>query len=239
MIFRTLVARWTAALSLLLLVGCATTYNDGTRALEAGNLSLAEQLLTRAIREGDNLPGSWNNLGVVYSRTNRLDRAVQSYTMGARYGNPNSQSNLRQLGKPVPAADLVVSSVPTASMVVGSQQRTAASNSICNCKGYAGPGGPCYAGPGGAAYDGPGGPAYRGPGGACYDGPGGPEYRGPGGPAYAGPGGPRYDGPGGPAYKGPGGPAYDGPGGACYAGPGGPCYSGPGGSGARCPAVCK
>ena len=46
--------------------------------------------------------------------------------------------------------------------------------SICDCKGYSGPGGPCYSGPGGPAYDGPGGPAYRGPGGACYAGPGGP-----------------------------------------------------------------
>lgn len=119
------------------------------------------------------------------------------------------------------------------------RQGSAARQSICNCKGYAGPGGPCYNGPGGAAYDGPGGPAYRGAGGACYAGPGGPEYDGPGGPAYNGPGGALYDGPGGPAYDGPGGPAYSGPGGACYAGPGGPCYSGPGGSGKQCPAVCK
>ena len=236
---RTLAARSIVTLLLFSLVGCSTTYNDGTRAIEAGNLSLAEELLTRAIREGDNLPESWNNLGVVYSRTNRLDRAIQSYTMGARYGNPISQANLRQLGKPVPAADLAASYGSTASIGAVSKQRPAASNSTCNCKGYSGPGGPCYSGPGGPAYDGPGGPAYRGPGGACYDGPGGPEYGGPGGPAYAGPGGPRYDGPGGPAYKGPGGPAYDGPGGPCYAGPGGPCYSGPGGTGARCPAVCR
>ena len=31
---------------------------------------------------------------------------------------------------------------------------------VCNCKGYDGPGGPCYSGPGGPAYAGPGGPAY-------------------------------------------------------------------------------
>ena len=30
---------------------------------------------------------------------------------------------------------------------------------VCNCKGYDGPGGPCYAEPGGPAYAGPGGPA--------------------------------------------------------------------------------
>ncbi len=111
-------------------------------------------------------------------------------------------------------------------------------DSVCQCKGYAGPGGPCYAGPGGQAYAGPGGPAYDGPGGPCYDGPGGPEFSGPGGPAFDGPGGPRYDGPGGPCYSGPGGPVYDGPGGPCYDGPGGPCYSGPGG-GSDCPQVCQ
>lgn len=230
--------KWATFFAILLIAGCSTTYNDGTQAMQDGRFALAEQLLTRAIREGDNLPESWNNLGVVYDRTGRLDQAIRSFTMGARYGNPVSQENLRKLGKPVPPADLVAS-LGYGGYSLGAPQRVAAANSICNCKGYAGPGGPCYAGPGGPAYDGPGGPAYRGPGGACYDGPGGPEYRGPGGPAYAGPGGPRYDGPGGPAYRGPGGPAYDGPGGACYAGPGGPCYSGVGGTGARCPAVCR
>jgi hypothetical protein len=110
---------------------------------------------------------------------------------------------------------------------------------ICNCKGYDGPGGPCYSGPGGPAYAGPGGPAYDGPGGACYAGPGGAMYSGPGGPAYDGPGGPAYDGPGGPAYDGPGGPCYSGPGGPAYDGPGGPCYAGPGGTGANCPAICR
>jgi hypothetical protein len=65
----------------------------------------------------------------------------------------------------------------------------------CNCKGYSGPGGPCYAGPGGPAYKGPGGAAYTGPGGPCYAGPGGRAYNGPGGPEYSGPGGRKYSGP--------------------------------------------
>ena len=68
---------------------------------------------------------------------------------------------------------------------------------VCNCKGYDGPGGPCYAEPGG--------PAYAGPGGPCNSEPGGPAYAGPGGPAYAGPGGACYEGEGGPCYSGPGG----------------------------------
>lgn len=41
------------------------------------------------------------------------------------------------------------------------------------CRGYNGPGGPCYDGPGGPLYTGPGGPCYAGPGGPCYSGPGG------------------------------------------------------------------
>jgi hypothetical protein len=36
---------------------------------------------------------------------------------------------------------------------------------VCNCKGDAGVGGPCYSGVGGAAFDGVGGPAYAGVGG--------------------------------------------------------------------------
>ena len=76
--FHTLPATWVAVLALLMLIGCSTTYNDGTRALEAGNLALAEQLLVRAIREGDNLPESWNNLGVVYARTDDLNEPFRA-----------------------------------------------------------------------------------------------------------------------------------------------------------------
>jgi hypothetical protein len=32
---------------------------------------------------------------------------------------------------------------------------------LCDCKGYSGPGGPCYAGPGGPAYAGGAAPAMR------------------------------------------------------------------------------
>ncbi len=98
----------------------------------------------------------------------------------------------------------------------------AIARNICNCQGWTGPGGPCFAGVGGAAYDGPGGPAFRGPGGACN----------------AGLGGPRYDGPGGAAYSGLGGPAYAGPGGPCYAEPGGPCFGPLSAQIATCPAIC-
>lgn len=46
-------------------------------------------------------------------------------------------------------------------------------SALADCKGYSGPGGPCYTGPGGGLYTGPGGGAYTGPGGGCYNGPGG------------------------------------------------------------------
>ena len=50
---------------------------------------------------------------------------------------------------------------------------SAMARNVCNCKGYDGPGGPCYAEPGGPAYVGEGGPCYAGEGGPCYAGPGG------------------------------------------------------------------
>ena len=66
---------------------------------------------------------------------------------------------------------------------------SAIARNVCNCKGYDGPGGPCYAESGGPAYTGPGGPAYAGEGGPCYAGEGGPCYAGEGGKCYSGPGG--------------------------------------------------
>jgi len=57
-------------------------------------------------------------------------------------------------------------------LIIAFWLQPAIANDVCNCKGYDGPGGPCYAGPGGPAYAGPGGPAYDGPGGHCYSGPG-------------------------------------------------------------------
>jgi len=90
-----------------ILAGCATAYSDGTNALQASNYTLAESLLVKALEEGDNVPGAWNNLGVVYMRTNRMDLAVRCYTMAARHGDTVGQANLVRLNRPVPTADLV------------------------------------------------------------------------------------------------------------------------------------
>ena len=126
------------------LVGCASTYDDGTRALQARDYALAEQLFIRAIREGDSVPESWNNLGVAYMGTNRVELAAQSFTMGARHGNENSRKNLTKLNRPIPSPDLLNSqNVPNGT---GSSSSGIASvRSICNCKGSVAPGGPCYA----------------------------------------------------------------------------------------------
>ena len=65
--------------------------------------------------------------------------------------------------------------------LIFTSQSTFSNHDICNCKGYKGIGGPCYAGKGGPAYAGKGGPAYAGKGGPCYAGEGGPCYAGKGG----------------------------------------------------------
>ena len=201
----------------------------------------------RALNSDPDYASAWYYLAYTYHKLDGdNDRATEAYDKLKKL-DPERASELASLIRLKEPSALSPSKDTSRSRALEAfgqalstpRQRSAPQQSICNCKGYAGPGGPCYNGPGGAAYDGPGGPAYRGAGGACYAGPGGPEYDGPGGPAYKGPGGARYDGPGGPAYDGPGGPAYSGPGGACYAGPGGPCYSGPGGTGTTCPAICK
>lgn len=88
------------------LLGCASTYNDGTRAAEAKNYALAEQLFIRAIQEGDSPGSSWNNLGHVYMQTNRSELAMRSFVMAARYGNEVARLNLTKFNKPVPAPDL-------------------------------------------------------------------------------------------------------------------------------------
>lgn len=94
-------------------------------------------------------------------------------------------------------------------------------SAAAQCRGYAGPGGPCSTGPGGGLSAGPGGGLNAGPGGGLNAGPGGGLYTGPGGGMYAGPGGGLYTGPGGGMYAGPGGGLYPGPGGGVYSSPGG------------------
>lgn len=90
--------------AVVFLAGCASFDDLGIRALNAGNLPLAETRFNQAIQTGS--VESWNNLGVVHQRAGRMDQAVSAYTLAARYGNPTAQQNLLLLGKPVPPADL-------------------------------------------------------------------------------------------------------------------------------------
>ena len=102
-----LIVRFLVLASLVTFIaGCATPYGDGTRAAEANNYMLAEKLFNDAIREGDRVGEAWNNLGVIYARTNRPELAIAAYTMGARYGSAVAQANLVRNNKPVPPADL-------------------------------------------------------------------------------------------------------------------------------------
>jgi hypothetical protein len=115
-------------------------------------------------------------------------------------------------------------------LVVSAVLALSAEIAVAQCRGYSGPGGPCYVGPGGGLYSGPGGGLYSGSGGGLNSGPGGGLYTGPGGGMYSGPGGGLYAGLGGGLYSGPGGGIYTGPPDPNdqrrYKGPWGPCITG-------------
>lgn len=93
----------------IVLAGCATgpdSRDAATQALEAKDYARAEPLLQQVLKEGRETGVAWNNLGVVYLRTNRMPQAQGALSMGARYGNRAAQQNLVSSGWPVPAADL-------------------------------------------------------------------------------------------------------------------------------------
>lgn len=90
--------------TIAVLAGCASTTEMGLTTLNSGNLDAAERLFKRAIDEGE--PTGWNNLGVVYMRRGLRERAIQHFTVAARYGVPIAQRNLAELGQPVPSVDL-------------------------------------------------------------------------------------------------------------------------------------
>ncbi len=106
----------------------------GTKAMNEGDYKLAEKKLLEAIHEG-NLATSvqyglaWNNLGVVYLRTQRKDLATAAFTMAARYGEPSAAKNLALVGRSVPRADLVnAPAVQQAQPEARAAQTQAASN---------------------------------------------------------------------------------------------------------------
>jgi tetratricopeptide (TPR) repeat protein len=106
-------------LSALLLAGCATM-QPGLQAMERGDLDTAERIFQQALSNGDTM--AWNNLGVVYQRRGDREKAIQHYTMAARWGHQLAQQNLVALGAPVPAADLQANRVNQAAAIQQFQQ---------------------------------------------------------------------------------------------------------------------
>lgn len=93
-----------AALCVALLAGCATTFDQGVSAFNSGNYRVAEMRFAEAAQQGE--PAAWSNLGLVYERTGKMGRAIDAYTLGARYGVYHAQQQLIRLGRDVPPADL-------------------------------------------------------------------------------------------------------------------------------------
>jgi hypothetical protein len=112
------------ALALFLLAGCASGpshHQLGQQALHRGDLPAAEQQLRHAISTGETT--AWNDLGVVYSRTNRQALAVDAFRMSARYGDPAGKANLSRRNLPIPAADLLKAE-ESDSAVIGGGMKT-------------------------------------------------------------------------------------------------------------------
>jgi hypothetical protein len=112
--------------------GCASPTDVGTRLLNEGAYTAAEQQLMIGANHGDGV--AWNNLGVLYERQGRRQESVRALVMAARYGNAVARNTLAVRGLPVPPADLVAvqpSGGPAAVMDVmggildGYQQRQA------------------------------------------------------------------------------------------------------------------
>lgn len=96
--------RLPALLLALCLAGCVTMQQQARPYIEKGDYVTAISLLEQGIQRGE--VRAWNDLGVVYTRMGNRERAIQAYTMGARYGDPAAQQNLISGGLPVPPADL-------------------------------------------------------------------------------------------------------------------------------------
>lgn len=103
-----------ALCAVALLAGCATTFDEGVSAFNSGNYRVAEMRFAEAAQQGE--PAAWSNLGLVYERTGKMGRAIDAYTLGARYGVYHAQQQLVRLGREVPPADLYTSrQAPTSS----------------------------------------------------------------------------------------------------------------------------
>jgi tetratricopeptide (TPR) repeat protein len=105
--------RGAALLLTIVLTGCTTPFQDGNKALAAGDFESARQLYYKAINRHESEAASWNNIGVTYRRQGNTADAIKAYTWAARYGSPEARKNLAQLKVPVPPADLIGATIPT------------------------------------------------------------------------------------------------------------------------------
>lgn len=100
----------------LLLTGCANqNFNKGVASFNRNEFASAYNFFLLCVNETQD-SGCMFNVGMSAYRSPNQDEAewikhqeeaVRWYTLAARYGNQNAISQLIQLGKPVPAADLV------------------------------------------------------------------------------------------------------------------------------------
>jgi len=104
-----LATAFTLALSACAGTGWYTDYYEGQMAVKKGDMTSAERWFAKAAYSGElrNRGLAWNDLGVIYLRSNRKNQAITAFAMAARYGEPLGGQNLRSLGIPAPQADLL------------------------------------------------------------------------------------------------------------------------------------
>lgn len=73
--------------------------DQGDRALDAGNLPAAQAAYARALQINPNHGYAWHGIGVVYTRQNNINGAVDAFRRAAALGVPNARENHDKLAK--------------------------------------------------------------------------------------------------------------------------------------------
>ncbi len=73
------------------------TFDRAVKALSAGDYAAAKQGFQSVVRQEPNNVGAIGNLGIIYARTNRADKAIAEYQRALRL-SPNEESILLNLG---------------------------------------------------------------------------------------------------------------------------------------------
>ena len=72
------------------------TFDDAVQALSAGDYRAAEQGFQAVLKRQPNNVGAIGNLGILYARTNRMDRAISQYQRALQL-SPNDEPILPNL----------------------------------------------------------------------------------------------------------------------------------------------